>query len=65
MTEQFTFSLISGIFIAGCAAYLGTLMLSRKMVVVAGPLGHLALPGAALALIYGFNLSLGAFPFVL
>jgi len=64
MSHQLLLSLISGIFIAGSAAYLGTLMLSRRMAVVAGPLGHLALPGAALALIYGFNLSLGAFPFV-
>jgi zinc transport system permease protein len=64
MTHQLLLSLISGVFIAGSAAYLGTLMLSRRMAVVAGPLGHLALPGAALALIYGFNLSLGAFPFV-
>lgn len=64
MSHQLLLSLISGIFIAGAAAYLGTLMLSRKMAVVAGPLGHLALPGAALALVYGFSLSLGAFPFV-
>ncbi len=64
MTSQLVLSLISGIFIAGSAAYLGTLMLSRKMAVVAGPLGHLALPGVALALIYGFSISLGAFPFV-
>jgi zinc transport system permease protein len=64
MTHQLLLSLISGIFIAGSAAYLGTLMLSRRMAVIAGPLGHLALPGAALALVYGFNLSLGAFPFV-
>jgi zinc transport system permease protein len=64
MTNQLVLSLISGIFIAGSAAYLGTLMLSRKMAVVAGPLGHLALPGAALALIYGFSISLGAFPFI-
>ncbi len=64
MTHQLALSLISGVFIAGSAAYLGTLMLSRKMAVVAGPLGHLALPGAALALIYGFSISLGAFPFV-
>jgi zinc transport system permease protein len=64
MTSPLALSLISGVFIAGSAAYLGTLMLSRKMAVVAGPLGHLALPGAALALIYGFSISLGAFPFV-
>jgi ABC-type Mn2+/Zn2+ transport system permease subunit len=64
MTHQLVLSLVSGTFIAGSAAYLGTLMLSRKMAVVAGPLGHLALPGAALALVYGFSISLGAFPFV-
>jgi zinc transport system permease protein len=64
MTGQLILSLISGIFIAGSAAYLGTLMLSRKMALVAGPLGHLTLPGAALALIYGFSISLGSFPFV-
>jgi zinc transport system permease protein len=65
MTSHLLLSLISGVFIAGAAAYLGTLMLSRKMAVVAGPLGHLALPGAALALVYGFSISLGAFPFVI
>jgi len=65
MTDQLLLSLVSGIFIAGSAAYLGTLMLSKRMAIVAGPLGHLALPGAALALIYGFSLSLGAFPFVI
>lgn len=64
MTDQLTLSMISGVVIAGSAAYLGTLMLSRRMAVVAGPLGHLALPGAALGLIYGFNISLGGFPFV-
>jgi ABC-type Mn2+/Zn2+ transport system permease subunit len=35
------------------------------MALVAGPLGHLTLPGIALALIYGFDVSLGAFPFVI
>lgn len=64
MNHQLLLSLISGVFIAGAAAYLGTLMLSRKMTVVVGPLGHLALPGAALALVYGFSLSVGAFPFI-
>ena len=63
--EQFLLSLITGIFIGGTAGYLGTLMLSKKMALVAGPLGHLTLPGIALALIYGFDVSLGAFPFVI
>jgi len=63
--EQFLLSLIAGIFIGGVAGYLGTLMLSKRMSLVAGPLGHLTLPGIALALIYGFDVSLGAFPFVI
>lgn len=65
MTGQMIFTLISGIFISGVAAYLGTLMLSKKMSVVAGPLAHLALPGVALALLYGFEISIGVFPFVI
>jgi ABC-type Mn2+/Zn2+ transport system permease subunit len=52
-------------FIGGAAGYLGSLMLSRRMALIAGPLGHLSLPGVALALIWGFDLSLGAFPFVI
>lgn len=63
--EQFLLSLTAGIFIGGAAGYLGTLMLSRRMALVAGPLGHLTLPGIALALLYGFDVSLGAFPFVI
>ena len=62
---QLALSLTSGIFIGGLAGYLGTLMLQKRMALVAGPLGHLTLPGVALALIYGFNISLGAFPFVI
>jgi len=63
--EQFLLSLMAGIFIGGVAGYLGTLMLSKKMALAAGPLGHLTLPGIALALLYGFDVSLGAFPFVI
>jgi len=63
--EIFLLSLITGIFIGGAAGYLGTLMLSKRMALVAGPLGHLTLPGIALALIYGFDISFGAFPFVI
>ena len=65
MSRQLILTLISGIFISGVAGYLGTLMLSKKMSVVAGPLAHLAFPGVALALIFGFNISLGVFPFVI
>lgn len=65
MDYQLFLSLIAGIFIGGAAGYLGSLMLSRRMSLVAGPLGHLTLPGIALALLYGFDVSLGAFPFVI
>jgi zinc transport system permease protein len=61
----FLLSLVSGMFIGGAAGYLGSLMLSRRMALVAGPLGHLTLPGIALALVWGFDVSLGAFPFVI
>ncbi len=65
MTSQFLLSLVTGVFIGGAAGYLGSLMLQKRMALAAGPLGHLALPGVALALLYGFNISLGAFPFVI
>ena len=62
---QLFLALMIGAFIGGVAGYLGTLMLSQRMALVAGPLGHLTLPGVALALIFGFDVSLGAFPFVI
>ncbi len=65
MDIQFLLSLIVGISIGGVAGYLGSLMLGRRMALVAGPLGHLTLPGIALAMMYDFDVSLGAFPFVI
>jgi len=65
MTTQLVLSFVSGIMISGLAAYLGTLMLSRRMSVVAGPLAHLAFPGVAIAIVCGFDLALGVFPFLL
>jgi ABC-type Mn2+/Zn2+ transport system permease subunit len=65
MGDHFFLILITGISIGGIAGYLGSLMLGRRMALVAGPLGHLTLPGIALALLYGFDVSLGAFPFVI
>ena len=65
MEEQFLFSLMTGIFIGGVAGYLGSLMITKRMALVGDALGHVALPGVALALIYGFSVSLGAFPILL
>jgi len=60
MDAQFILSLITAVFIGGVAGYLGSLMITKKMALAGGPLGHLALPGVALALIYHFNIFLGA-----
>ncbi len=65
MINQFLFSLISGIFIGGAAGYLGSLMLSKRMALVGDALGHVALPGMGLALLWGLDVSLGAFVFLL
>lgn len=65
MNTQLLLSLLSGICISAVAGYLGTLMLSKRMSVVAGPLAHLTLPGAAIAIIFGWSLFVGVFPFVL
>jgi len=62
MEAQFLYSLITGIFIGGVAGYLSSLMITKRMALVGDCLGHVALPGVALALIYGFNVSLGAIP---
>jgi ABC-type Mn2+/Zn2+ transport system permease subunit len=64
MTDHFFSILISAIFIGGASGYLGSLMLSKKMTIVVDPLSHLALPGVALALIFGKDISLGAFLFL-
>jgi len=60
MVTNFFLALISAIFIGGVAGYLGSLMITKRMGLVGGPLGHLALPGVALALVYHFNVFLGA-----
>jgi ABC-type Mn2+/Zn2+ transport system permease subunit len=65
MDDPLLLSLLAGISIGGAAGYLGSLMLGRRMALVAGPLGHLTLPGIALALVWGFDVSVGAFPFVI
>lgn len=59
--SQFFYSLISSIFIGGVAGYLGSLMVTKRMALVGDAVGHIALPGIALAVVYNFNIILGAF----
>jgi ABC-type Mn2+/Zn2+ transport system permease subunit len=61
MTDKLVLATLMTVSIGAIAGYLGTLMLTRRMSLVGGPLGHLTLPGITLALIYGFDVSIGAF----
>lgn len=54
-------SLIVGAFVGLASGYLGSLMVLRKMALVGDALTHVALPGLALGLIFGFNPFFGAF----
>lgn len=54
-----TLSLITALFVGGIAGFLGSLMITERMALVGGPMGHLAFPGVALALLYGFNIFWG------
>lgn len=61
---QFFLALIMGISIGAAAGYLGSLMVTKRMALMGGALGHLTLPGVALALLYNFDVSLGAILFL-
>ena len=61
---QIILALILGAFICGVAGYLGSLMVTKRMSLMGEALGHLTLPGIALALIYGFDISIGALLFL-
>ena len=56
---------ITTLLVASAAGLLGSFMISKRMTLTAGPLGHLALPGVAIALFYDFNVFLGALCFIL
>lgn len=64
MTGQLFLALILGGAIGAVAGYLGSLMLTKRMALMGGALGHLTLPGVALALLYDFDVSLGAMLFL-
>ncbi|WP_305907659.1 metal ABC transporter permease [Methylomarinum sp. Ch1-1] len=64
MTGHILLALILGGAIGAVAGYLGSLMLTKRMALMGGALGHLTLPGVALALLYDFDVSLGAILFL-
>jgi zinc transport system permease protein len=61
---QTLFAVIMAAFTGGIAGYIGSLMVSKRMALVGGAFGHLTLPGVALALVYGFDVSIGGLLFL-
>ncbi|HJW98253.1 MAG TPA: metal ABC transporter permease [Candidatus Bathyarchaeia archaeon] len=64
MVEALALSLLTGIFVGISAGYLGSLMVLKKMSLVADALSHVALPGLALGILFNFPSFLGAFSFL-
>jgi len=58
------YALIIAAAVGGVAGYIGSLMVTKRMALMGGALGHLTLPGVAIALRYGFDVSLGALAFL-
>lgn len=57
---ELALSFITAIFVGGIAGFLGSLLITERMALVGGPLGHMALPGVAIALVYGVDIFWGA-----
>ena len=60
----FILSLITGIFVAGAASYLGSFMVLRRMALVGDAFTHIALPGMGVAFLLNVNPFAGAFVFL-
>ncbi len=56
--------MVVGGFVGFAAGYLGSIMISKRMALVGDALSHVALPGLALGILFGFNPFLGAFAFL-
>lgn len=61
MNNQLIILLLAGGFFGAVSGYLGSFMVIKRMSLVGDALSHVALPGIALALIYGINPMIGAF----
>ncbi|MBI4134686.1 MAG: metal ABC transporter permease [Candidatus Sungbacteria bacterium] len=64
-SSSFLISFVTGLATAITAGFLGVFMVMRRMSLVSDALSHVALPGVALALIWGVNPFFGAFLFLL
>jgi hypothetical protein len=64
MLDSTVYSLVLSIFVGVAAGYLGSLMVLEKMSLVGDALSHVALPGLAIGISFGFDPYLGAFAFL-
>ena len=64
MTDALPFSLIAGVSVGFAAGYIGSLMVLKRMALVGDAMSHVALPGLALGILFGFQPFLGAFAFL-
>ncbi|OGM23355.1 hypothetical protein A2961_01715 [Candidatus Woesebacteria bacterium RIFCSPLOWO2_01_FULL_39_21] len=60
MSNNLLFLLFIGALVGASSGYLGSFMVIKRMSLVGDALSHVALPGMALALTFGFNPMLGA-----
>ena len=65
MNADLALSLVTAGAVGVTAGYVGSMMVLRRMALVGDALSHVALPGLAVGLIFGFNPIIGAFAFVL
>lgn len=61
MNDELIYLLLAGAAFGAASGYLGSFMIVKRMSLVGDALSHVALPGIALALIYGINPMVGAF----
>lgn len=64
MTDALVYSTITGISVGFAAGYIGSLMVLKRMALVGDAMSHVALPGLALGILFGFYPFLGAFAFL-
>ena len=64
MLETLISSLVVAIAVGISAGYLGSIMVLEKMALVGDALSHVALPGLALGILFGFNPLVGGFVFL-
>jgi len=64
MLDTLIFSLVVAVAVGVSAGYLGSIMVLEKMALVGDALSHVALPGLALGILFGFNPLVGGFVFL-